>query len=320
MNFDKLCESKNRLPGNLNLSNRFFKNWRDYSLFITLCIDNSKLSKSIANPIIATYFSEIQETLDGLYLLSKKFSVTNMLPLVRKLFEMYVQCAYILQDDTNNKAIVFEAKVIKDCYDVQKSNDLIKLKDLNSDDKAQIECYYNKMIENNLNNLKKFTDNQWHNKIMVNINANHYWSWYKLYNYILLEKEIKPRNYKFTLKDLCKIIDISIISSDKDAILKIYEKIYGALSQEIHGVAVRKKLVVFNKCTVLNSFRYPEQITFLMKTVNTCLWHLHLELIHFYNINIPKSKQNFNDFIRSQCKLIAKVDKAENLFIKNKKI
>lgn len=317
MNFDKLCESKNRLPGNLNLSNRFFLNWRNYSLFITLCIDNSKISKSIANPIIATYFNEIQEVLDGLYLLSKKFSVTNMLPLVRKLFEMYVQCAYILQDDTNNKAIVFEAKVIKDYYDVQKSNDIINLRDLNSDKKVQIEYYYNKIIENNITNLKKFTDNQWHNKIMININANHYWTWYELYNYILLKDKIKPKRYRFTLKNLCKKIDISI-SDDSDAILKIYEKIYGPLSQEIHGVAVRKKLITFNEYNVLNSFRYPGQITPLMQIVNICLWHLHLELINFYNINIPKNKQKYEDFILSQRKLIAKVDKAENLLNKNR--
>ena len=114
MDFKKYCYSKNEFPEEYKSFSTFFESWRDFFLFVTKYNDDSKRKISteatLSYLIIASFMHEIQDCLDGLSILAKEYSTKNMVPLLRKLFELYIQVVYIMKDDSESKALVYELK------------------------------------------------------------------------------------------------------------------------------------------------------------------------------------------------------------------
>lgn len=196
--FEDYCENLNNMPKETQYISKYFVNWRNFMFNLLTILPERNLNKeSLANPIIACQLDEIITTLDGLYVLSKNNSFESISCLVRKLLETSTQFIFILQSDSDNKALAYQLKVISF---LNESEQTVHIKNL----------------ENLLNNNPKITE--FKNKIDILKQSNKYYDWYRIYDDNIT-----------SFKALYSKIDFQNDSDD------IWQLMYGKLSRESHG-------------------------------------------------------------------------------------
>jgi len=91
----------------------FFDNWIKYGIaFYDDISSQGNNLRSEENPILAGFLAEMIDTLDGINILHNVPCINAANPLVRKLFEIYLQIIYLLKDNSKDKAIAHEAYFI----------------------------------------------------------------------------------------------------------------------------------------------------------------------------------------------------------------
>lgn len=80
-----------------------------YGIYIMdLMVNEDWSKKEIADKVMVSFLRESLEILDGIGVLLKNSCVVASIPLIRKLFECYVQIKYFTDDSTDEKAIAYE--------------------------------------------------------------------------------------------------------------------------------------------------------------------------------------------------------------------
>ena len=90
----------------------FFIIWNNYGItfYNNLSIEfNKRKFQSAENPIIAAFLAETIESIDGMRGLYDNHCIGAAYPLVRKIFELYLQVAYIMKYYSEEKAIAYSA-------------------------------------------------------------------------------------------------------------------------------------------------------------------------------------------------------------------
>lgn len=286
LKFEDYCEKQENIPNDLLKLKILFKTWRDYIFDIynnLVCENRTKntiINNGLVNPIIGCLIYEIITTLDGLYVLASKNSFESIPVLTRKFLEITTQIIFILKDDSYTKALVYELKDISLYPQKDVNSHLVSLKKiLNNDNK--IDVYYNEIIDLT--------------------NKNKYYDWYRIYNSKIT-----------SFQKLYEIIDTNIQSPSPK---ELWQKMYGHLSRRSHGFNARKNMLKIHSSNVLNSFRFPSDISFYVSIINFMAENLIKSINNYYNV-LNKAKMEF--IFEKQSKICKQIITAETSF--NEKI
>lgn len=114
MSFEDNCVKEADIPNDLKKLKDEYKFFRDYLLELYLKVNYSDkaIIKTPINTVVGGLLKEAIELLDGIYILSSNYSVKNVVLLLRKLFEVYLQITFILieKDKAEEKALIFLLK------------------------------------------------------------------------------------------------------------------------------------------------------------------------------------------------------------------
>ena len=96
MSFEDNCVKETDIPNDLKKLKDEYKLFRDYLVELYSKINYSVKSsiKSPINTVVGGLLKEAIELLDGIYILSSNYSVKNVVLLLRKLFEIYLQIIF----------------------------------------------------------------------------------------------------------------------------------------------------------------------------------------------------------------------------------
>ena len=110
-NYSSLCEDKNPLLDRLlSEDQKIYKSWLDLMAQLYLKIsENEKGIERVENPSVVSLWMEILETLDGIGILHSKSNINSAYSLIRKLLELIAQLKFMLNGDSENKSLAFEA-------------------------------------------------------------------------------------------------------------------------------------------------------------------------------------------------------------------
>ena len=287
LKFEDCCEKAENIPSDLLKITNLFKDWRDFifDIYNELLHENRTtnniVNDGLVNPVIGCLIFEIVTTLDGLHVLAAKNSFESIPVLTRKFLEITTQIIFILKDDSYTKALVYELKEISFLSQQTRSDCLSSLKQiLNNDYKVDD---YNKTINNLIKNNK-------------------YYDWYKIY-------DIQLNSFQ----KLYECIDTnSQYPSSKD----IWQKMYGPLSRTSHGFIAGKNIIAIGSSNVLNSYRFPYDISFSVLVVQFMGENLINSLNAYYNV---LNKAKIELFFHKQKTLYLQIVDAEQLFYANTK-
>ena len=106
-----LCEDKNPLLDRLIFEDqKIYMNWLNLMAQLYLKIyENEKDRERVENPSVASLWMEILETLDGIGILHSKSNINSAYSLIRKLLEVISQLKFMINGDSENKSLAFEA-------------------------------------------------------------------------------------------------------------------------------------------------------------------------------------------------------------------
>ena len=106
-----LCEDKNPLLDQLiSEDQKIYESWLDLMTQLYLKIsENEKGVERVENPSVVSLWMEILETLDGIGILHSRSNINSAYSLIRKLLELTAQLKFMLNGDSGNKALAFEA-------------------------------------------------------------------------------------------------------------------------------------------------------------------------------------------------------------------
>ncbi|WP_303997693.1 DUF5677 domain-containing protein [Megamonas hypermegale] len=256
MLYDEYCFDKNLIPNDLKSLKNFYKQYREFTLELYLKIMGSEKAKqeNPVNLVIGSSLKEIIELLDGIYILSNEFSTKNVILLVRKLFELYLQIAFILvKNDKKKKALIYILKNIQ-------INKLTNWEDFCK----KIEGAHNYLGINN-NDVQK---------CIVLINETRTYNWFTVYN-----KKIK------NLKDLSIELDKNENLFEQISNRSMYDKIYDSLSREAHGHASLNDIITINEKNMLVPCRSPINCSVNFLICTACMGLLSLLLIKYYLVD-----------------------------------
>lgn len=279
MDFKEYCYSKNEFPEEYKSFSIFFESWRDFFVFVTKYNDDSKRKISteatLSYLIIASFMREIQDCLDGLSILAKEYSTKNMVPLLRKLFELYIQVIYIMKDDSESKALVYELKYFMIYFFNKKETE---------DYKRELENLKNNICKDD--ETRKLFENVY-KKILAKPAA----EWYSIYENIK-NNEKKRLNIRY----LCS--DVKTKKYDTES---LYNNFYNFSSKNLHGFLSRKNIVAIDGMNVYESYRYPFNIGYIIKLTMLFCMHLMDIYVRYYNISNEdfsnKEKMIFEDIV-----------------------
>lgn len=267
MSYNEYCFNETLIPNDLKELKNLYKQYRDFTLELYFKIMNSEKAKqeSPINLVIGSTLKEFIELLDGMYILSNKFSTKNIMPLTRKLFELYLQIAFILIDkDSEKKALIFVLKNIqinrlnnwdKFCDDLRKSSNGY-LGRTNIDVQECIE-------------------------LIAKIRT---YNWYTVY-----DKKIKKLDQ--LAEEIDKYMDKNIFNEQSNKIF--YDIIYNPLSRETHGNASIKDVIIVDKTNTLMPFRSPINCSVNFSVCTVCMSFLTILLMRYYLID----KETFDKFM-----------------------
>ena len=190
--------------------------------------------------------------------------------------ELNFQIKFILQSDTKNRALAFEA------YYVSR-------KTRGKDDKLNIYLKYNKYKEYKKEADKVYSDNY----------KGNYLEWYGVYD--IVEKkncsESKRKNFINSIKRLCEKI------GDND----VYNKIYNLISKNVHGIFSRDRIKLNSAMNqnYICDYRHPVGITFQTVISNTMITEIYYAFCRHYG------RKESIEFVEKQNKLIDAIRVAE---------
>lgn len=286
MDFKEYCYSKNEFPEEYKSFSIFFESWRDFFVFVTKYNDDSKRKISteatLSYLIIASFMREIQDCLDGLSILAKEYSTKNMVPLLRKLFELYIQVIYIMKDDSESKALVYELKYFMIYFFNKKETE---------DYKRELENLKNKICKDD--ETRKLFENVY-KKILAKPAA----EWYSIY------ENIKNNEKKrLNIRHLCS--DVKTKKYDTEF---LYNNFYNFSSKNLHGFLSRKNIVAIDDMNIYEGYRYPFNIEYIIKLTMLFCMHLMDIYVRYYNISNEdfsnKEKMIFEDIVVLENKII----------------
>ena len=267
----------------LRLDQQIYKNWLDFFVneYTDFSLHNQDMEK-IENPIIMSFIVDSVECFDGIGILHQQGSVTTAYPILRKLMELYFQIKFILQDDTENRALAFEA------YYVSR-------KTRGKDDDRNVYLKYDKYRA-----YKKEAD-----RIYNEENYHYYPEWYEIYDTVEKQPCSKSQRKKLitSLKKLCE--------ANGDA--EIYDTLYNLLSKITHGFYARDnvKLIVSARKNYLREYRDPTGISYQTSCSNLLLSDIYRVFCKHYGI------QADYDFLKKHSDLVKSVRSAENNYVES---
>ena len=267
MSYNEYCFDETLIPNDLKELKNLYKQYRDFTLELYFKIMNSKKAKqeSPTNFVIGSSLKEFIELLDGMYILSNNFSTKNIMLLTRKLFELYLQIAFILVGNNDEKkALIFVLKNIQ----INKLN--------NWDDFCD-------NFRNSVNGYLGMTniDVQECIKLITKIRT---YNWYTVY-----DKKIKHLDQ--LAEEVDKYMDKNIFSEQSNKIF--YDTIYNSLSREAHANAGIKDVITINETNILIPFRNPIDCSVNFSICTVCMSFLTILLINYYSVD----KETFDKFI-----------------------
>lgn len=288
MNFDEYCFNEALISNDLKELKNLYKQYRDFTLELYFKIMNSEKAKqeSPINFVIGSTLKEFIELLDGMYILSNKFSIKNIMPLTRKLFELYLQIAFILIDkDSEKKALIF---VLKN----------IQINRLNNWDKF---CDGLKKSSNGYLGMTNI-DVQECIELIAKIRT---YNWYTVY-----DKKIKKLDQ--LAEEVDKYMDKEIFNGQSNKFF--YDTIYNPLSREAHGNASIKDVITVNETNTLMPFRSPINCSVNFSVCTVCMSFLTILLMRYYLID----KETFDKFMNIyQPQNINKINMADKVVENN---
>ena len=219
MSFEDNCVKETDIPNDLKKLKDEYKLFRDYLVELYSKINYSVKSsiKSPINTVVGGLLKEAIELLDGIYILSSNYSVKNVVLLLRKLFEIYLQIIFILieKDKAEEKALIYILK-----------NDKLVF----SDEKWIAHCSSikkeSKYLGVDISIVKNCIEK-------VN-NNNRTYNWFNVY-------DNKLKRFNNVSEELDTINPNGIFNSLKNK--DIYNKIYNICSREDHGHLIFSDLI-----------------------------------------------------------------------------
>ena len=202
--FDEFCTKHTKvLCKLLRKDHEIYKNWLDFMVneYTGLARDEQYFER-IENSTIIALLTESIDCLDGVSILHRQGAVNPAYPLIRKLMELNFQIKFLLQSDTPNRALAFEA------YYVSR-------KTKGEDNTQNIYLQFAKYSE-----YKKEAD-----KIFEENYKGNYPEWYGVYDKVEKQScsQRQQKSFINSIKKLCKEIGDN----------EIYNKIYNLISKNI---------------------------------------------------------------------------------------
>lgn len=217
-----------------------------------LSLSLMKTDGSAENPIIAGFFSELIDTADGIRLLYRQQCINPASPLVRKLFEIYIQAGYLLNGDSEEKAIAYAA------YYLLKTSE-------NGDVSEDIYTKYPSY------NIYKSRIKDASPKLEPAERTKTYYEWYEIYE-----------DQRISFKGLSKKIKED----------EVYDSVYSLLSQKSHGRLARSNIQTDStrKANYIREYRYPGDFMKQFVLVHYIMWRFYARMISHYNVDDSVSK------------------------------
>ena len=219
MNFEDNCVKEADIPNDLKKLKDEYKFFRDYLLELYLKVNYSDkaIIKTPINTVVGGLLKEAIELLDGIYILSSNYSVKNVVLLLRKLFEVYLQITFILieKDKAEEKALIFLLKNNKLIFSDDDWNHFC-------DDIKNKSNYLGVDISIVKNCIEKVNNN------------NRTYNWFNVY-------DNKLKRFNNVSEELDTINPNGIFDSLKNK--DIYDKIYNIFSREDHGHFILSDLI-----------------------------------------------------------------------------
>ncbi len=242
-NFEYYIEQKTKsMTTLLRKDQQIFKLWIDETI---------RLYNTIAHLIgrqptpeyssIASLWAEIIDTLDGIRILHAQSAINPSSTLVRKLFELVFQLIFMLESDSTNKSLAYEA------YYVSRMTQ-------GKDDNRNIYKKYSKYKE-----YKKEADKAFSSPASSGAFKN----WYHIYDVVegRNDSEQSRNNQLNSMRSLIKkLTKESPKGTDAKNERGFYLLEYSILSQESHGFRSRNYVKVNGNENYIESFRNPTGI------------------------------------------------------------
>lgn len=213
----------------------------------------------IENSTIVSFYNEAIDTFDGIGNLHKAGCIRSAYPLVRKLLELYLQLKFLLDSDTANKALAYEA------YYESRS-----LKGKN--DNRSIYHHYAKYKIYKAEADKAFSQDQ----------KPKFEEWYEIYDRIENEN---PKQTQDILRNLKKVAQKTGKFTDE-----LYNKYYSILSKSAHGMLARDFIRYDSKLNInyIEKFRHPAGIVFQTILANFMMVDFYYSVCNYYSFEIDK--------------------------------
>lgn len=265
----------------LRIDHKLYEIWLNF--FVKKYIDifiAEKDKERIENSAIISLMTEAIECFDGIGILHRQGAVNSTYPLLRKLMELNFQIKFILQSDTRNKALAFEA------YYVSR-------KTKGADDGRNIYLNFAK--------YKAYKDEA--DKIFHDSNYHSYSEWYEVYDTV--EKQPCSKSQKKGLISSIKKLCDEIGSND------IYDNIYNLISKNVHGIFARDRIKLDEKTgqNYMCNYREPEGIAYQSRCSNLMITEIYSVFCDYYEV------QKDIGFLSKQFDLIKAIDLAEKQYI-----
>lgn len=283
LTFSDLCIQRTKMYSKLlRDDHKLYENWLNY--LIKFYQDLSVLERykeRVENSTIIALLVESVDCLDGVSILHREGAINATYPLVRKLMELNFQIKFMLQGDTQNKALAFEA------YYVSR-------KTKGKDDNRNIYLTFDK--------YKAYKEEA--DKVFNEDAPKVFPEWYGVYDIVEKASCSKKQRQKFisSIKKLC----------DETGDGEIYDKVYNLISKNVHGIFSRDRIKLHPvlKKNYIDDYRNPVGITFQSKCNNLMIIDIYREFCTHY-----ERKIDF-EFINKQFKLIEKIQNHEKEFVK----
>lgn len=153
MDFKECCFEVEDIKKVLEDINRFFESWLDFSCNLYNTVAEKKKVELLSNVIVATFFREIQETMDGIRVLLSASCVKPATPLIRMLLELYIGMRFILKGEE-------KMEIRAEAHELFFLRQALNVELLPKESKEQIQSEYDKFNSSEHECIKEKLNNQ----------------------------------------------------------------------------------------------------------------------------------------------------------------
>ena len=270
--FSMCCEQKTDLLSKIRgKSNKIIFDW--VNLLHNSYYDaktKEQNNERLATSTVASLMMDAIETLDGISILHYEGAINASYPLVRKLMELELQIKFLLNGDSENKALAYEAFYV--------SHNL-------SGGENPKNIYKD--------NLKYKAYKEEADKVFFKEGRPIYINWYQIYDFV----EHKDESGKQKNKQIYSIQDIIKSISNNTNMQLSYKKIYSKISQDVHGFSSRGIIKMGNNINYIESYRSPVGTYFQLKICEHLIYEIYLDFRRYYNLSIRLDNNKVNALI-----------------------